>query len=493
MDSSSIPAPEILLQHGRALRRLGRELLRDAHLAEDLAQDTLVRWFERSPGPLRKEGNWLRVVLRNLGLKAVRRRTRAVERERRAARAEALPSAADEAAHAELLRRVVDAVLALEEPYRATVLARYLRGLEAREIAETSGVPLSTVRSREQRALEKLRVKLDRAYGDRGAWGTALGTLVELEGAKGATSVLATSAATKTFAAALILLSGAFLGWRLTRPSPSHPSPGEPAPTVASAPEDPSESRAQDTPGSSGDRVPLEGASGKTLRISGHLIDLPYPELSLPERPGAGIEVAVSVEKSSGSGGGWWARNALATSATTDEAGRFAVDVPDPGQRPLGILFTVQEDATYRALWNERSIPYGANALEGLELQRVAHGVLHGETVDPRGRPLADVRVRFLGSGGRVVAEVSSDEIWGVPGREPRESPARGGRFPGPLAARLHRARPVRGRRLGPDAHHARPGCDAAPAGPRFRRRAPHRNLRLCLGRGSGITRETWD
>src|SRR5262245_55059431 len=52
MDATPLPAPETLLRHAEALRRLGRGLLGDAHLAEDLAQETVLRWSERAPAVL---------------------------------------------------------------------------------------------------------------------------------------------------------------------------------------------------------------------------------------------------------------------------------------------------------------------------------------------------------------------------------------------------------------------------------------------------------
>ena len=50
-----------------------------------------------------------------------------------------------------------DAVLGLEEPYRALILLHYHEGRELREIAAASGEPLATVRSRHARALERHR------------------------------------------------------------------------------------------------------------------------------------------------------------------------------------------------------------------------------------------------------------------------------------------------------------------------------------------------
>src|SRR5262249_42633827 len=133
-------------------------------------------------------------------------------RERGAARAEALPSSGDELVRAELLREVVEAVLALDEPYRSTILARYFHDRDAARIARESGVPAATVRSREQRALEQLRARLDRTVaGGRGAWALAFARLAENAAPLGVPNgAPAASAPSPTLAGAAVL--GAKLG-----------------------------------------------------------------------------------------------------------------------------------------------------------------------------------------------------------------------------------------------------------------------------------------
>jgi hypothetical protein len=86
-----------------------------------------------------------------------------------------VPSTAEILAREESRARVVEALRALEEPYRSTLLLRYFEDLPPRAIARREGVPVETVRTRIKRGLECLRARLDREYGgDRGAWGAAL-------------------------------------------------------------------------------------------------------------------------------------------------------------------------------------------------------------------------------------------------------------------------------------------------------------------------------
>ena len=57
-------------------------------------------------------------------------------------------------ARLETQRRVVDAVMALDEPYRTVVVYRYFDDLPPKEIAARLGVPVGTVKTRLKRALK---------------------------------------------------------------------------------------------------------------------------------------------------------------------------------------------------------------------------------------------------------------------------------------------------------------------------------------------------
>ncbi|MCA8944433.1 MAG: carboxypeptidase regulatory-like domain-containing protein, partial [Planctomycetes bacterium] len=55
----------------------------------------------------------------------------------------------------------VTAVTRLEEPYRTTILLRFMKGLSIREVAREMNVPVETVRTRQRRGLAKLRDELE--------------------------------------------------------------------------------------------------------------------------------------------------------------------------------------------------------------------------------------------------------------------------------------------------------------------------------------------
>jgi RNA polymerase sigma-70 factor (ECF subfamily) len=203
-----------LTQNGDFVRALAHRLVRDPERADDVVQETWLRFLERTPRATGSLRHWFRTVARNLASSTGQAEQERRERDERAARPEGLPSAADEYEKAELLHRVVEGVLALEEPYRSTLLARYYRGWSAARLASETGTPLATVRSREQRALERLRERLDRDAGGRKTWALALGEILAFEPSPPAIPWRAAGLATGV-AAATVVLAG--LAWYAAR------------------------------------------------------------------------------------------------------------------------------------------------------------------------------------------------------------------------------------------------------------------------------------
>lgn len=153
-------AVDELLAHGAWLRGLARTLARDTNAADDLVQQTWLRALETPPRERAAGVSWLREVIRNLARDAVRRDGRRAAREGAVARPEGRPSAADLVARAEAQRRLLDAVVSLDEPFRTVVLMRFFEDLPPRDIARRTGVPAATVRTRLHRALATLRARL---------------------------------------------------------------------------------------------------------------------------------------------------------------------------------------------------------------------------------------------------------------------------------------------------------------------------------------------
>jgi RNA polymerase sigma factor (sigma-70 family) len=166
--------PEALLSHGDHLRALIRGLLFDEHEVEDVVQECWQRAIEQGPREPGALGAWLRTVARNVAHNRRRSRTRRQRRELESAQSEQVTSTVELVAREELRSKVIDAVLALEQPYQDVVLRRYIDGLEPSQIASEQGVPAATVRTQLRRGLQRLRARLDSEHGgDREAWSLA--------------------------------------------------------------------------------------------------------------------------------------------------------------------------------------------------------------------------------------------------------------------------------------------------------------------------------
>jgi len=180
---------EKLLRHRPFVRALARRLVRDEARADDLVQETYLTALRSPP---RHEGAlkaWLAAVVRNLARTQNRAEWRRTKHERKqpvdGGRAEprALPSAEEALERATWHQRLVEATMALDEPYRSTLLLRYFEELDSTEIARIQGVPAATVRTRIRRGVERLRSELDQnTPGGRSAWVPALLLLAKAPG-----------------------------------------------------------------------------------------------------------------------------------------------------------------------------------------------------------------------------------------------------------------------------------------------------------------------
>lgn len=164
-----------LLSHSRWVRRLAKSLLFDQAHVDDVVQQTWVVALQQGPRQPEKMRAWLAGVVRNLARRQGRSDGRRVRREQAVSGSGAAPSTDELVSMADSQARVVDAVVALPEPYRATVLMRYFEDLSSAQIARRLGVPSATVRTRLRRALEQLRTQLDADMGtSRRSWSLGL-------------------------------------------------------------------------------------------------------------------------------------------------------------------------------------------------------------------------------------------------------------------------------------------------------------------------------
>ncbi|HKU79892.1 MAG TPA: sigma-70 family RNA polymerase sigma factor [Rhodanobacteraceae bacterium] len=140
-----------------ALRRYARALTRNADIADDLVQDTLVRALRSEHlfhgGEVR---SWLYTILTNLN----RNRLRSLAR--RPALSPIEENDAPDMAGPEAGGRDIERALAtLVDDQRTALLLVVLEGLSYREVAEVQGVPIGTVMSRLARARAQIKSFLD--------------------------------------------------------------------------------------------------------------------------------------------------------------------------------------------------------------------------------------------------------------------------------------------------------------------------------------------
>lgn len=157
MNSPSRFSVEALQQQRPFLRTLAMSLLVDEYHAEDAVQDTIVRTLQHGPCEESGLGPWMRTVCRNLAMNLRRGNARRRQREALVAPPEATAAPDD----GELRAWVVDAVVSLPEPYRDAILRRYYENQQPRDIARQLGVPPTTIYSRLQKGLQRLRDELE--------------------------------------------------------------------------------------------------------------------------------------------------------------------------------------------------------------------------------------------------------------------------------------------------------------------------------------------
>ena len=150
---------------------LAYSMVGDAGVAEDVAQEAMVRVWRHAPvfDPRRGSvASWVLTITRNLAIDALRLR-RAVPTDPDDFAAAAMLSNEhnpEDAAHRSDVRNTVRAALSTlpAEQRRAVVLAA-VYGRTALEISESEGIPLGTAKTRIRTALIRLRAAVDHVEG----------------------------------------------------------------------------------------------------------------------------------------------------------------------------------------------------------------------------------------------------------------------------------------------------------------------------------------
>jgi RNA polymerase sigma factor (sigma-70 family) len=215
--------PDAVMRELAGMRALARSLVHGDADADDLVQETAVAAIEHPPDEDRPVRPWLATVLLNRWRMDRRGRSRREARERALGLelverdGNDVVDAPDAIDRARTLERLASALVALEEPFRAVVIRRYLDDQSAAEIARVLGVPAGTVRWRLKTGLERLRAALDRSTP---RWQRAL---VPFVAAKGAV-VVKTKTTIIALVVFLLLLGGGLIAWIAQRDGASPPA-----------------------------------------------------------------------------------------------------------------------------------------------------------------------------------------------------------------------------------------------------------------------------
>ncbi len=177
IESDSVPASrvaagdagsleELYNRYGVQVFSMAYGILRDYALAEDLAQEVFMAlWtragrFDAAKGVFR---HWFLHLAHNRVIDEVRRRRRVALMDADKAPEDVTlglvssGDTADEAITAVLVGEAREALRALPEEQRVVIVMAYLEGATQQEIAQRTGTPLGTVKTRLRLGLSKLR------------------------------------------------------------------------------------------------------------------------------------------------------------------------------------------------------------------------------------------------------------------------------------------------------------------------------------------------
>ncbi len=151
---------DLVVEHGDAVYRLALSVVKDKALAEDIAQETLVKaWLAlptfRAESSLR---SWVLRIAHNTAISTLRQRRAVVIDPHDLPEAQTRPERSVESRVQSdaVMDDFVRALDTLDDLSRSIVVLRELEGLAYDEIADVLGVPLPTVKTRLLRARRRL-------------------------------------------------------------------------------------------------------------------------------------------------------------------------------------------------------------------------------------------------------------------------------------------------------------------------------------------------
>jgi RNA polymerase sigma factor (sigma-70 family) len=150
---------ELLRRHIDFVYSAASRMVRDAHLAEDVAQDVFVALAKNARQLAERPvlSGWLHRTAQNLAANAIRTNARRRVREQEAATMNELLSSAPDASWEHIAPQLDAALGELSESDRDALLLRYFEHKSAQEMAQILGLSEEAAQKRAHRALERLR------------------------------------------------------------------------------------------------------------------------------------------------------------------------------------------------------------------------------------------------------------------------------------------------------------------------------------------------
>jgi RNA polymerase sigma-70 factor (ECF subfamily) len=164
-------------RYSRAVYSFSLRIVGDAQVAEEILQEVFVRAWQQGGSYQSARGSlitWLLSITHNLSIDEVRRRKRRPQKADSEEPETILASLPDEGSDVEeevwlssLRVSILDALQQLPAAQREAIELAYFQGLTQREIADTLGEPLGTIKTRMRLGMLKLREQLGPVVSER--------------------------------------------------------------------------------------------------------------------------------------------------------------------------------------------------------------------------------------------------------------------------------------------------------------------------------------
>ncbi len=357
-----------LVRRVAIVHRMARDLAGNAHEGEDAAQEAFVAAIEKPPRESRSLRAWFATVLRRKILRSKLEQSSRRTREMHAAGTEEGADPGAIAAERDLVKLVIDAVYDLDEPYRRTMLLRYLEDREIADVARELSVPSETVRTRIKRGLDRVRARLDREHPSRAAW---LVPLVRIQGAIETSAVVGTTIGLRMVVAAVAVAAALFYAsvheFDGRARGTAVPLPPPKAPELAITANPQSVER---------NEVELPKDAGEVLDpLAGRIVDASHRPI-----PNASLRLLLGDLSDAGA-----STSAPLLTAKCDDDGRFSL----PGISGQDYVLAIEAKG-----FSARVVPVTGHADLGDVMLRKSFAI-HGVVRDLKNRPVAGATVRF--------------------------------------------------------------------------------------------------